>query len=190
MRLLNIGRLMDWKGHRFLLDAVARFRRECGEAELTIVYGNAGTELEALQKQAIRLGINESVVFEPFIDFAADPAYISRFDLYIHCSTYTEGPVRKSESFGVGVLEAIAAGLPVVATDAGGTPQVVGGRTPHARTTPHGDADALFQALAEMVAAPETFTDNIDYARDRLKTFSPQRQIEAMQRLIQLLTES
>ena len=54
----------------------------------------------------------------------------------------------------------------------------------------HGDTDALFRALAEMTAAPETFTDNIAYARDRLDTFSPERQIAAMERLIRLLTGS
>ena len=190
LRLLNIGRLFDLKGHRFLLDAMARFERECGDVELTIVYGDSGPDLESLKAQAARLGIGDRVIFEPFIDFAADPGYISRFDLYIHCSTYTHDPFYKSESFGIAVLEAIASGLPVIATDAGGTPQVVGGNTPHSRIVPHGSADTLFQALAEMATTPETFTDNIDYARNRLDTFSPERQITEMQRLIRLLTGS
>ena len=141
-----------------------------------------------MRAQAARLGIADCVTFEPFVDFHADPGYFSRFDLYIHSSTYTRKPVYLSESFGLAVLEAIAAGLPVIATDAGGTPGVVGYDSPHSRIVRHGSSAALFKALAAMHAAPETFTNNRDYARERLNAFSPERQIEEMEKLIGGLT--
>ena len=222
LRLLNIGRLYDVKGHRYLLDALARFRRKClpppppstdrvqgqgwrarlcrlftggrqggqERVHLTIVYGHVGDDLAALQAQAKRLGLADCVAFVPFVDLNADPGYLSRFDLYIHSSTYTRKPVYLSESFGLAVLEAIAAGLPVIATDAGGTPSVVGHDSPHSRIVRHGSAAALFEALAAMHAAPETFTSNLAYAKERLAAFAPERQTAILERLIHRLTPS
>ncbi|KKN09393.1 hypothetical protein LCGC14_1047110, partial [marine sediment metagenome] len=53
LRLLCMGRLIAWKGHRHLIDALASFRDSCtGDFELTIVYGNGDDELKALRAQA------------------------------------------------------------------------------------------------------------------------------------------
>ena len=223
LRLLNIGRLYDVKGHRYLLDALARFRRKClpppppgtdrtpgqgwrarlarlvrlctgrrqggqERVHLTIVYGHVGDDLEALKAQAKRLGLADCVDFVPFVDLNADPGYLSRFDLYIHSSTYTRKPVYLSESFGLAVLEAIAAGLPVIATDAGATPSVLGHNSPHSRIVRHGSAAALFEALAAMHADPQTFTSNLAYAKARLAAFAPERQTAILERLIHRLT--
>lgn len=186
LELLCIGRLIPWKGHRFLLEALARFRTECtADARLTIVYGNDASLLDDLTAQARDLGLADCVTFAPFVDFSKDPGYLSRFDLYVHPSTYSEDANRNSETFGVAVLEAISAGLPVITTDAGGLPEVIGPETPFARVVRHGSSDALFHALAEMYGRPETFTDNQSYARERLAAFSGTEQAERIDALIQ-----
>lgn len=186
LELLCIGRLIAWKGHCYLLEALARFRRECTrDVRLTLVYGNDDTLLEELTKQAETLGLNECVTFIPFVDFSIQPDYLSRFDLYVHPSTYTNDASRKSETFGVAVLEAISAGLPVITTDAGGLPEVIGPQSPYARVVEHGNADALFEALAEMYNSPATFTSNADYARERLDAFSGTKLTAKLDELIQ-----
>lgn len=189
LRLLCIGRLIGWKGHRFLIRALARFRDTCTPAfRLTLVYGNGAEELDALRAEIAALKLEAQVTLEPFVDFSANPGYLSGFDIYIHPSTYTEDAARKSETFGVAALEAIAAGLPVIATDAGGLPEVLGYDGPYSRIVRHGDADAIAEALISMYGRAETFTDNRAYAEERLRTFSAARQIASLSRLMHKVT--
>lgn len=181
LRLLCIGRLIDWKAHDVLIDALAQFRDECTEDfELTIVYGGGDQLLERLTEQARRLGLENNVKFEPFVDFSKHPGYVARFDAYVHPSSYSDCYMRKSETFGVAVLEAIMAGLPVITTDAGGLPEVVGEPNTHARIVPHRNTEALFAALRELYRDRKSFADNLGYARERLKRFSPEGQLEAL----------
>ncbi|MBY6117293.1 glycosyltransferase [Mameliella alba] len=185
LKLLNIGRLIDWKGHGVMLDALAMFRDRCSkDVHLTIVYGNGDERLPHLTVQAERLGLQDHVTFEPFVDFGRQPDYLAGFDIYVHPSSYSKDSLRKSETFGVAVLEAIAAGLPVLSSDAGGLPEVIGAAGPHAQVIRHGNARALCEGLERMYHNPETFTDNIDYARDRLAAFAPERQTAAITRII------
>jgi glycosyltransferase involved in cell wall biosynthesis len=60
-------------------------------------------------------------------------------------------PSRSDESFGLAALEAMGAGVPVVATRAGALPELVG----EERCVPRGDTDALTSRLAELWADPE-----------------------------------
>jgi len=189
LKLLCIGRLIAWKGHSHLIDALAAFRDRCtGDFELTLVYGNGGDELEKLRTQADRLGLNDNIRFESFVNFQDSPDYMSQFDCYIHPSTYTDGPVKKSETFGVAVLEAIAAGLPVISSDAGGLPEVVGGNCVHARVVSHGSAQALCDALSAIWESGSAFSDNRAYAEERIATFSARKQIDTLCELVRRVT--
>jgi len=60
-------------------------------------------------------------------------------------------PSRSDESFGLAALEAMGAGVPVIATRAGALPELVG----EDRCVPRGDTDALTSRLAELWADPE-----------------------------------
>jgi glycosyltransferase involved in cell wall biosynthesis len=60
-------------------------------------------------------------------------------------------PSRSDESFGLAALEAMAAGVPVIATRAGALPELVG----EERCVPRGNADALASQLADLWADPE-----------------------------------
>lgn len=186
LRLLAIGRLIDWKAHDVLLDALALFRDACtADFQLTIVYGGGDERLDALKTQARHLCLEHQVRFEPFVDFSKQPDYTAQFDVFVHPSTYSDCSLRKSETFGVAVLEAISAGLPVITTNAGGLPEVVGEPNPHARIVPHRNAQALFEALRNLYQDGAGFSDNSAYARERLDRFSPAAQIEALSRVIE-----
>ncbi|MGR3630946.1 MAG: glycosyltransferase [Limimaricola soesokkakensis] len=189
LRLLAIGRLIPLKGHRYLLDALARFKAEATpNVHLTIVYGNGDEELEALERQIEHLGLQEAVLLEPFVDFSKNPEYISSFDLFVHPATYSSDDLHRSETFGVSLLEAITAGLPVITTDAGGLPEVLGEPNQFAKIIPHGNSDALAEALIETWRNGEAFADNFDYAYDRLSTFSPENQLAGFLPLVEEVT--
>ena len=189
LRLLCVGRLIDWKGHSYLLDALAQFSERCtDQVHLTIVYGNGGDKLKDLQAQSERLGIAQNVTFEAFVDFNINPDFFSNFDLYVHPSTYSSSDLHNSETFGVAVLEAIAAGLPVIATDAGGLSEVIGKDGYHSRIVRHSDAEAIFIALQEVYEDGEAFSDNLIYAEKRLALFSEKRQIDSLTELIETVT--
>ncbi len=190
LQLLAMGRLIDWKGHRFLIEALARFRDRCTQdVHLTIVYGNGAQELDSLTAQVSALGLDDHVTFLPFVDLAKDPGFLARFDLFVHPSTISDQSPYPTESFGVALLEAIASGLPVITTDAGGLPEVVGDRpTPFARVVPHADVTALADALADVWQDGTAFAENATYAAERLATFSAAAQIARMRTLIDDLT--
>ncbi|MDU8914003.1 glycosyltransferase [Aestuariicoccus sp. MJ-SS9] len=189
LQLLSVGRLVRWKGHEYLLRGLAEFCATCTQdVHLTVVYGNGADRLEALQELAQKLGIQDKVTFEPFINFAEQPEYYTNFDCFVFPSTYSEDELQRSETFGLAILEAIAAGLPVISSDAGGLPEVIGDETPFARIVPHGDGAAIATALADMWRKGTAFADNIGYATERLAVFSEERQGALLDAVIERVT--
>jgi len=189
LQLLSIGRLIPLKGHDYLIRGLADFsRRATDNVHLTIVYGHGTDELENLQALAGHLGVADKVTFEPFVDFSTDPGYLAGFDCFVFPSSYSDNGLGRSESFGLAVLEAIAAGLPVIASDAGGIPEVLGEDRRFARIVPHADSGAIADALAQMWREGSAFADNLDYARNRLAAFSEENQIAALNTVIDRIT--
>jgi len=109
-RWIAVGRLHAQKDYPTLLDAMAR----CADATLDIV--GQGDLYEALQRQVHRLGLKDRVRFLGLRDDVPDllPAY----DGFVLSSAW--------EGFGLVVAEAMASGLPVVATRSGGPQEIVG----------------------------------------------------------------
>jgi glycosyltransferase involved in cell wall biosynthesis len=108
-RFAFIGRLVEWKGVDLLLNATARaLRRQ--DLELHIVGDGAmRTQLEALTAE---LGLKDRVVFHGFVSQDQCANLLAEFDALVLPSLYECG--------GAVVLEAMAMGLPVVATKWGG----------------------------------------------------------------------
>lgn len=134
-RILTVARLAPVKNHELLLRAMARMNDL--EAHLMIV----GTgELEApLRRIAADLGIGRRVVFA---GYQPEPtAFYDSADLFVLPSD--------SEGFGNVIVEALARGLPVVATDCPGGPREIleGGRW--GRLVPMRDEAALARAMRE-----------------------------------------
>jgi|MTBAKMStandDraft_1061839.scaffolds.fasta_scaffold06158_2 glycosyltransferase involved in cell wall biosynthesis len=190
LRLLSIGRLIQWKGHRYLIEALSKFGDQCTkDFHLTIVFGNGADELKNLQRLVAKENLQDNVSFEPFVDFNEHPDYISKFDCFIHPSTCSDDSLQRSETFGLAVLEAIVAGLPVITTNAGGLPEVIGKEGRYAKIVPHGDSEAIATALATFWREGDAFSDNRTYAEGRLAKFSAQKQLQGIQDIIEKLTE-
>lgn len=83
-----------------------------------LVIAGGGSELDAAKALAHRLDVSSHVIFLGNVPNREIPALYSMADVFVH-PTYTEGFPRV-------LIEAMAAGLPIVTTDAGGTKQLLG----------------------------------------------------------------
>lgn len=102
---LSVGRLAREKNQAFLLAAFARILRDLPAARLLLV--GEGDDRPRLERLAAAMGIRESVRFAGAVPHEAITGYYLAADLFLFPST--------SETQGIVVLEALAAGLPVVA---------------------------------------------------------------------------
>ena len=82
-----------------------------------------------------------------------------------------------AEGFGLGLLEAMAAGIPVVHTDAPALAEVAGGA---GITVPRGDSAALAAALREVLSSPSVAAELTRSGRERAKAFTWRRAAEAV----------
>ena len=108
-----MGRLSQEKGLSFLVQALAQLRARGITPKLLLV--GEGTEGEALEEQVAVAGLADQVVFAGFQEDTDD--WLAVFDLFA-LPSLTEGTP-------MALLEAMAAGIPVVATAVGGVPGVV-----------------------------------------------------------------
>lgn len=139
----TVGRLQRWKGQHLLLEAVALCAPAVPGARLVVVGGSpggfdAGYPRE-LRRLASRLGIADRVVFAGWRDDVA--RCLSAFDIFVLPS--------RDEPFGIVTVEAMAAGLPVVATDGGGTREIVADGVT-GLLVPTGDASAMAGAILRL----------------------------------------
>lgn len=180
LRVLSVGRLIAWKNHDALIRALAQVRNRIpGGCHLTIVYGGWDERLAELEALAGSLGVSDDIEFVPFVDFTEQVDFHAQFDLFVLPSTLSDDVPPRTETFGVAVLEAIASGLPVIASTAGGLPETIGATHPQARLFTHGNEVELQQVLIDMIAAPdEVFCDNRAYAAGRIAEFSADNQYE------------
>jgi glycosyltransferase involved in cell wall biosynthesis len=137
--ILAVGRLREPKDFATLVRAGARL--EPGRARVLIV--GDGPDRAAIEGEIAQLGAEDAVALLGERSDVAD--LLAGADVFVLPS--------RSEGLPMSVLEAMAAGLPVVASAVGGVPELVrDGET--GRLVPPGDAGALAAALAELAADP------------------------------------
>ncbi|WP_228255022.1 glycosyltransferase [Ornithinimicrobium avium] len=137
-----VGRLAAHKGVGVLLDAVAAYP----DLRLTVV--GAGPQEEQLRERAAYPDLGDRVSFAGAATQEELPALLAGLDVLAVPSLTTPGWV---EQFGRVVVEAMAAGVPVVASDSGALPEVVGDA---GVLVPEGDAAALGEALLRVGREP------------------------------------
>jgi glycosyltransferase involved in cell wall biosynthesis len=138
----TVTRLHDSKGNSFLVDAARLVLDRRPDARFFLV--GEGPLRETLEAQANQLGLGDRFVF---VGFAKDvPAALSAFDLSVFPSLWEGTPLT--------AFEALAAGKPIVATDADGLLDILtDGRD--ARIVPKRDARALADAILDLMSQPE-----------------------------------
>lgn len=135
-RLLCVGRLVPEKGHDILLDAVATLAADYPELCLRIV--GDGIQMSALRTRADQAGIADRVEFVGTLSGERLADEYRMADLFVLPSL--------REGFGVVLVEALACGTPVVATDSGGPSDIVD-TSALGEIVDVGDAGALAQGV-------------------------------------------
>jgi glycosyltransferase involved in cell wall biosynthesis len=146
--VVYVGEFRQIKGADLLIDAVARLRADGKPVTLTLA--GDGEELEALKTQIQKLGLGEAV---RFIGHVKARYGFSKGNLLVVPS--------RGDSMPYVVIEAAAAGIPMVAANVGGIPEIFGTLT-----------DALFapNIVGAMADAIETALDDPEAALERAKS--------------------
>lgn len=168
-----MGRLSPWKGQDVALEAFARVFAIDRRARLVFVGSPMFGEdayLERLRARTVELGLNDCVVFRGFRPYVWSE-YAS-FDVAVHASVVPE-------PFGQVVIEAMAAGVPVVASNAGGPSEVIQNGQDGLLVEP-GDVPGLAAALARLLGDPELRHRLAQTARDTAARYSPAATVAAL----------
>jgi glycosyltransferase involved in cell wall biosynthesis len=167
--IVCVANLRREKGHDVLIDAAADVLRRFPDAHFACVGG--GPELQTLVVRAETRGVLHAFTFVGHHDDV--PAKLAEADVFVLPS--------RSEAFPNAVLEAMASGLPIVASGVGGILELID----HERTgllTPAGDAASLADRLCRLMADPALASRLGDAARaDACARFSFDRMVAAFE---------
>jgi len=148
-RFVTPARLIDGlKGHGVALDALRRVRALAPGKRVELVLAGLGADEARLRRRSQELGLTGAVRFAGWVEYPDVPALLGRADALVLPSWWDPYPVA--------VLEAMAAGLPVLGSDACGSvrERVVDGENGFVHSS--GDAAALAQHMLTMIVSPET----------------------------------
>lgn len=137
-----VGRLHPVKGHRYFLKSAAEIIRDRTDVHFLVV--GSGPERDRLEEYTRKLGIADHVTFTGFVSDVCE--LMPDLNLLIVPSLW--------EGFGLTALEAMAVGVPVVATSVGGLPEIV----EHGTTgllVPPADEEGLTRGIIWMLDHPQ-----------------------------------
>lgn len=140
--LLNVGRREYQKGQRYLIEAAAMMRERFPDA-VWLVAGRDGNESADLAWRRAATGLEQQVRFLGHVDDV--PELLAAADVFVFPSLY--------EGLGGAVIEAMALGVPVVASDLPSIREVTGDGAAAALVRP-GDPGALAGAIEELLTDP------------------------------------
>ncbi len=164
-RLLHVGNDAFYKNRPQVLRVFARLPRELA-IELLMIGPPPNTDLQAL---CAELGIGDAVRWIDGCDDARLATTYRESAAMIFPSVY--------EGFGWPPLEAMAFGLPVVTSNAGALPEVVG---PRAGSPRHDDIDGFVDRLHRLLASGEAWQKASESGLQRAREFSARRFAESM----------
>ena len=141
--MLCASRFADDKGHKYLIDSVKRLT-QLTDKPFTLVLAGDGPLLESSKAQVKELGLEEQV---KFIGFRKDIKNLYKgSDLYVNSSQH--------EALSFLIIEAMAAGLPVIATDMGGNSDIVNDQAGCGLLVTYDDPDSMAGAMKRFLEDP------------------------------------
>ena len=177
--IVSVGRLSREKGHEDLVQAIASVREMDPTLKFKVLLVGDGPELQQLESRTADLRLNEEIVF---VGHVSDVTPFYSIADVLALPSHSEGSPNV-------LLEAMAAGIPVVATAVGGVPEIaVSGENAllvPARH-PHEFAEALLQILNEQDLAEKLAAN----ATIRAREFSPEAYAHRMIHIYKQVSET
>lgn len=147
--IVTVARLVEEKGLGYALEALADVRKQRPHLAIRYRILGGGPLENSLRAQAKQLALDDVVEFMGPQDQAIVRSVLAQADLFLLPSV--------AEALPVSIMEAMACGLPVVATEVGSVAELVkGGQT--GRLVPPADSKALARALLEMFDGCESWS--------------------------------
>jgi len=141
LNILFVGRLESRKGANYLIKAYKQVKEELPNSRLIVV--GPGTRLRRKYERQVKRNRLEDVVFVGYAPYAELPRYYKTADIF--CS-----PATGRESFGIALIEAMAVGKPIVASNIDGYASVMT-HGAEGLLVPPKDKKALAQALISLM---------------------------------------
>ena len=146
-----------------LIEAFALAQAQLAPRAVLLEITGTGPEEGALKALAARLGVADSVIFHGAVEHERIPSMLDRLDIFAALSRLD------SESFGVAILEAAAAGKPVVVSDADGPAEVtIDGSTGF--IVRRNDPLAAANAIVQLARSPEMMREMGEAGRRHVLT--------------------
>ena len=156
--MLCASRFAHDKGHKYLIDSLKRLT-QITQVPFTMVLAGDGPLLESAQAQVKALGLEDVV---RFIGFRRDIKNLYKgSDLYVNSSQH--------EALSFLIIEAMAAGLPVIATDMGGNRDIVNDQTGCGLLVEYDNPESMAQAMKQLMENPGLLSHCRDNAQKAIR---------------------
>ncbi len=155
-----------------LIQAYGQLRMEGYRGHDLVIGGAPGWDHDEAWMAVQRLGLRKQVHFLGYVTPEESPWWYGAADVFVYPSEY--------EGFGLPPLEAMSCGTPVVVADSSSLPEVVGDA---GVLVPPRDADALAQAIAELIENPGLRASLADRGLERARSFTWKATARATARL-------
>ena len=171
-----VGNIQEWKGQLVLLQAMVEVRKRHPDAVALIVGGVHRSGLnyaKRLQAFVVEHGLEDNVIMTGARDDVSD--LMRSMDVITHTSV-------RREPFGRVIIEGMSVGRPVVATRAGGVPELINDGV-DGILVPAGDSMALAEVLVGLFNDPGLREKLSRGAVEAVKTFSVEHHVAEMERI-------
>lgn len=162
--VLFVGQLEPKKNVAGLVRGFAALRADGHRKHKLVIAGSRGWGCAEFERAVRELGLEQDVIFPGFIPAADLPALYSLADLFVFPSLY--------EGFGLPPLEAMACGVPVVVSNRGSLPEIVGDA---ALLVDPLDANALAQAMRNLLTQDDLRRTQVQKGLARTRLFTWER---------------
>jgi glycosyltransferase involved in cell wall biosynthesis len=166
----NVGNIVEAKNHKIILKVLVMLKRH----DIVALFVGEGRLKDELQNLSKKFGISDKVIFLGKLHPEKIPLFLRSLDIFCFPSLW--------EGFSTAVIEAMAAGLPVVASDIPPHKEVVGDA---AILTPTSDKDKLAEALKMLIKNPSLSVTLSKKAKDRAGLFSIENTVKAYEDLFE-----
>ena len=176
-KLVCMGRLIPVKGYDRMIRIHERLRRDGYPVHTYILgEGKLRNELEAVTAQR---GMTQSFTF---LGYQENPyRFMAQCDLFV-CSSHSEG-------FSTAATEALILGIPVCTTEVSGMREMLGEHNEYGIVTDN-NTEALYEGMKRLLDDPQLLAHYKEMASERGKTFSTERTVQAVEKMLTELKEN